>query len=71
MKGHFKNLSRWESEHQKSSLRATSPLGLRPAVAKAWGARIVTPSITACPPTEIFSMLFQAVFFLEALHPPG
>jgi hypothetical protein len=42
-------------------------------MARALGALIITPSMTACPPTEIFSMdpLFQPIFFLEAFHPSG
>jgi len=44
-----------------SSLTTTSPLGLRTAMARAWGDRIMTPSITACPPTAILAMASHAL----------
>src|SRR4051812_5722920 len=55
MRGHFR--IGWRSVSRGSVLSSVtiSPDGLRTATQKLWGDRIITPSITACPPIKVVS----------------
>jgi hypothetical protein len=55
IKGSLKKKFFSENKFNPSRFTAISPLGFRTAIAIELVDRIITPSITACPPTRIVS----------------
>jgi len=58
-----------EKKFNLSRFTTISPLGLRTAMAIELGDLIITPSITACPPTRMRPSLFLEIEGLDREYP--